>query len=146
MNYDTFLAKFRLPENVSINIFVILHGARSFLFPFYYVYFVKREVYRKITILRYLLRKTSRRIRNNSRVDPRMERGFFCFSRSVKSHYGTARRRVSFKNESKAILAVLVALSSECTGVYHALGNRLWLSATRLERRLTWHAASKLYR
>jgi len=50
-----------------------------------------------------------------------------------------------FKNESKAILAILVALSSECTGVYHALGNRLWLSATRLERRLTWHAAGKLY-
>lgn len=49
----------------------------------------------------------------------------------VKSHYVTARK---FKNESKAILALLVALSSECTGVYHALGNRLRLSATRLER------------
>lgn len=34
------------------------------------------------------------------------------------------------KNENKVILVVLAALSSGCAGVYHALRNRLWLSAT----------------
>lgn len=33
-------------------------------------------------------------------------------------------------NENKVILVGLAALSSGCTGVYHALRNRLWLSAT----------------
>lgn len=68
------------------------------------------------------------------------EKGIFMFLSIYKIALRDKRTDAKFKNESKAILAILVALLSECTSVYHALGNRLRLSATRLERRLTWHA------
>lgn len=59
----------------------------------------------------------------------------------MKSPSGTARK---LKDESKVILVVLAALSSGCTGIYHGLAAS-GFPRRRLQRRLTWHTASKSY-
>lgn len=70
-----------------------------------------------------------------------MKKGIFMFLPIYKITLRNGAPTHKFKNENKAILTILVALSSECTGVYHALGNRLWAlrnasgTATYLARR-----------
>lgn len=68
-----------------------------------------------------------RKYKDTKKTKKVTKRKYLCFVRFMKSHSGTARK---LKNESKVILVVLAALSSGCTSIYHALRNRLWLSAT----------------
>jgi len=149
MKYDTFLSKFGLLKNVSINIFLIFRSVKPFAFCFtfimYYIFYKTRSVQKNYNTTLFF-KKDATKNSWQFMTDSRTKRGFLWFLRFIKSHYGISAPDAKFKNESKAILALLVVLSSEYASVYHALGNRLRLSATRLERRLTWHAGGKLYR